>query len=180
MARLNMTLMPAFYNGMGGNQRAASLKMRTSSASVCTSTARRLVASGHVIEIAADADHALPANASRELQDRSERSQWQRANFSNRIIVQQVWSGKAARRQLEGAGGCRIFSHSQQVNFSRTVWITFHWRRITSSVISSPSLASFPEPQHGQFDGAAMTTRSRAGARETATLTALALERPDR
>ena len=27
-----------------------------------------------------------------------------------------------------GAGGCVIFSHDRQANFSRTVWITFHWR----------------------------------------------------
>jgi acetamidase/formamidase len=29
-----------------------------------------------------------------------------------------------------GAGGCVIFSHSRQENFSRTVWITFHCRGI--------------------------------------------------
>lgn len=36
-----------------------------------------------------------------------------------------------------------IFSHSRQVNFSRTVWITFHERGTTSSVsvVSSPSIA---------------------------------------
>ena len=50
-----------------------------------------------------------------------------------------------------GAGGWVIFSHDRQVNFSRTVWITFHCRGTTSrvSVIVSPSLASLP-PQHGQ------------------------------
>ena len=57
-----------------------------------------------------------------------------------------------------------IASQSRQVNFSRTVWITFHWRGITSSVsvMSSPSFASFAEPQQGQLVGASMTTRSRA------------------
>ena len=51
-----------------------------------------------------------------------------------------------------GAGGWLIFSQSRQVNFSRTVWITFHWRGITSSVsvMSSPSLASRVEPQQPQ------------------------------
>ena len=61
-----------------------------------------------------------------------------------------------------GAGGCVIFSHDRQVNFSRTVWITFHWRGTTSrvSVTSSPSLTSLP-PQQGQEGGAGTTTRSR-------------------
>ena len=42
------------------------------------------------------------------------------------------------------AGGLVIFSHDRQVNFSRTVWITFHCRGTTSSVsvMVSPSLAS--------------------------------------
>ena len=50
-----------------------------------------------------------------------------------------------------GAGGWVIFSHDRQVNFSRTVWITFHCRGTTSrvSVMVSPSLASLP-PQQGQ------------------------------
>ena len=41
-----------------------------------------------------------------------------------------------------GAGAWLIVSQSRQVNFSRTCWITFHWRGITSSVsvTSSPSL----------------------------------------
>ena len=61
-----------------------------------------------------------------------------------------------------GAGGWVIFSHDRQVNFSRTVWITFHCRGITSSVsvTSSPSLTSLPW-QHGQTEGAGMMTRSR-------------------
>src|SRR5688500_14779625 len=43
----------------------------------------------------------------------------------------------------KGAGGWVIRSQSRQVNFSRTVWITFHWRGTTSSVsvTSSPSFA---------------------------------------
>jgi hypothetical protein len=61
-----------------------------------------------------------------------------------------------------GAGGWVIFSHDRQLNFSRTVWITFHRRGITSrvSVIVSPSLLSLP-PQHGQAVGPGITTRSR-------------------
>ena len=56
-----------------------------------------------------------------------------------------------------------IASHWRQENRSRTVWITFHWRGTTSSVsvTSSPSFESFVDPQHGQFVGAAITTRSR-------------------
>ena len=59
--------------------------------------------------------------------------------------------------------GCVIASHWRQENRSRTVWITFHWRGTTSSVsvTSSPSFESFVDPQHGQFVGAAITTRSR-------------------
>ena len=61
-----------------------------------------------------------------------------------------------------GAGGWVIVSQDRQVNFSRTVWITFHCRGTTSSVsvMSSPSLASLP-PQQGQALGAGITTRSR-------------------
>jgi hypothetical protein len=55
------------------------------------------------------------------------------------------------------------FSLARKENRSRTVWITFHCRGITSSVsvIVSPSLHSLSEPQHGQFAGAGTTTRSR-------------------
>ena len=62
-----------------------------------------------------------------------------------------------------GAGGWLIFSQSRQVNFSRTCWITFHWRGITSSVsvTSSPSLRSRAPPQHWQAVGPGSTTRSR-------------------
>ena len=62
-----------------------------------------------------------------------------------------------------GAGGWLIFSQARQVNFSRTVWITFHWRGITSSVsvTSSPIFDSFSEPQHAQNVGGGTTFRSR-------------------
>ena len=56
-----------------------------------------------------------------------------------------------------------IVSQSRQLKRSRTVWITFQRRGITSSVsvMSSPSFDSRADPQHGQVCGAAMTTRSR-------------------
>ena len=56
-----------------------------------------------------------------------------------------------------------MLSQSQHVNFSRTVWITFHWRGITSSVsvTSSPIFDSRSEPQHAQAVGPGTTTRSR-------------------
>src|ERR1700746_404903 len=62
-----------------------------------------------------------------------------------------------------GAGGWLIFSQTPQVNFSRTVSITFHWRG-TASRVSGPSppiLPSRSEPQQVQVFGAATTTRSR-------------------
>ena len=60
-------------------------------------------------------------------------------------------------------GGRVMRSQSRQVTFSRTVWITFHWRGMTSSVsvMSSPSFASRDEPQAAQLQGASITTRSR-------------------
>src|ERR687893_1972467 len=63
----------------------------------------------------------------------------------------------------KGAGGCVMVSHARHEKRSRTVWTTFHWRGITSSVsvISSPSFDSLADPQHGQHSGARMTTRSR-------------------
>jgi hypothetical protein len=56
-----------------------------------------------------------------------------------------------------------MLSQFRHENFSRTVWITFHCRGMTSSVsvISSPSFDSFDNPQHGQLSGAAITIRSR-------------------
>ena len=63
-----------------------------------------------------------------------------------------------------GAGGSLILSQSRHVIFSRTCWITFHWRGITSSVsvTVSPSLRRRVPPQQSQVAGAGMTTRSRA------------------
>src|SRR5271167_4419838 len=54
-----------------------------------------------------------------------------------------------------GAGAWLIFSQSRQVNFSRTCWITFHCRGITSSVsvMSSPNLRRRALPQHRQTAG---------------------------
>jgi hypothetical protein len=54
-------------------------------------------------------------------------------------------------------------SQSRHVNFSRTCWITFQLRGITSSVsvTSSPSLARRAPPQHAQVEGPGMTIRSR-------------------
>ena len=55
-----------------------------------------------------------------------------------------------------------MVSQVRQLNFSRTVWTTFHRRGTTSSVsvIVSPSLTSLPL-QQGQAIGPGMTTRSR-------------------
>ena len=55
----------------------------------------------------------------------------------------------------KGAGAWVIFSQSRQVNFSRTVSTTFHWRGCDSSVrvTSSPSLRSLLPPQHSQVVG---------------------------
>jgi hypothetical protein len=62
-------------------------------------------------------------------------------------------------------------SDKRQENFSRTCWITFHWRGMSSnvSVTSSPSLCRTP-PQHGQADG--------AGARPAASAPACDARRP--
>src|SRR5215212_9902037 len=68
----------------------------------------------------------------------------------------------------KGAGGCDIFSHSRQVNFSRTCCTTFHCRGMTSSVsvTSSPSLCNLVEPQHEQAVGPGTITRSRGRSAE--------------
>ena len=49
------------------------------------------------------------------------------------------------------------------MNFSRTVWITFHWRGITSrvSVMSSPVFTMRSDPRHEHAVGASITTRFR-------------------
>jgi hypothetical protein len=55
-----------------------------------------------------------------------------------------------------------IFSQSQQANFSRTCWITFHSRGMDSrvSVTISPTLESRDPPQQTHVVGAGATTRS--------------------
>src|SRR5204863_3741278 len=75
---------------------------------------------------------------------------------------QQAGASPATRMTWNGAGGWVILSHCRQVNFSRTLWTTFHCRGTTSSVsvMSSPSMASLL-PQHGQAMGPGITTRSR-------------------
>src|ERR1700709_2883263 len=62
-----------------------------------------------------------------------------------------------------GAGAWLIFSQSRQVNFSRTVSTTFHWRGTDSSVrvTSSPSLRKRLPPQHSHAVGGSITTRWR-------------------
>jgi hypothetical protein len=63
----------------------------------------------------------------------------------------------ASAVQTASGGGIRVIrSQARQVNFSRTVWITFQRRGSTSSVsvTSSPSLASLP-PQQGHAVGSA-------------------------
>jgi hypothetical protein len=46
----------------------------------------------------------------------------------------------------------------------QTVWITFHWREMTSSVLvmSSPIFTIRSEPEQVQAEGASTTTRSRS------------------
>ena len=50
-----------------------------------------------------------------------------------------------------------MVSQARQLNFSRTVWITFQRRGVISSVsvTSSPSFDSFEDPQQGQLVGVA-------------------------
>ena len=62
-----------------------------------------------------------------------------------------------------GAGGSLIRSQSRHVIFSRTCWMTFHWRGITSSVsvTVSPSLRRRVPPQQAQAVGPGTRTRSR-------------------
>jgi hypothetical protein len=66
-------------------------------------------------------------------------------------------------RGWKGAGAWPIFSQSRQVNFSRTCWITFHCRGITSSVsvMSSPRFVSRVPPQQAQALVPGTITRSR-------------------
>ena len=99
---------------------------------------------------------------------RAKRSAWRLSgwcwpNFSNRIIASRLGPAQPRGMAWNGAGGWVMRSQSRQANFSRTVWITFHCRGITSSVsvMSSPSFTIRPEPQHPQVIGASITTRSR-------------------
>jgi hypothetical protein len=70
--------------------------------------------------------------------------------LTNRIIASRLGPAQPRAMTWNGAGAWLILSQSRQVNFSRTRWITFHCRGITSSVslMSSPSLRSRVPPQH--------------------------------
>ncbi len=76
---------------------------------------------------------------------------------------QEARPGETARNHMKGAGGWKMLPQCRQVNFSRTYWITFHCRGMTSSVpvTSSPSLASLVDPQQSQDVGPGSTIRSR-------------------
>jgi hypothetical protein len=80
--------------------------------------------------------------------------------------------GPAARDTWKGAGACAIFSQSRHENFSRTVWMTFHERGITSSVsvTSSPSLEGGCCRRPGRNRGRARRRARAAGDRGTASL----------
>ena len=80
----------------------------------------------------------------------------------------------------KGAGDWLIFSQARPVNFSRTVWITFHCRGTTSSVsvTSSPIFTIRSDPQQVQAAGASTTTRSRGRCSGKAFLTGLRRSKP--
>ncbi len=73
----------------------------------------------------------------------------------------------AARDDMERRRGLRVLLAVRQVNFSRTVSTTFHWRGVVSSVrvTSSPSLRRRTPPQQAQAFGASITTRRAADRR---------------
>ena len=76
---------------------------------------------------------------------------------------EQVGTRAATGDRMERrAGGWAIVSQARHTNFSRTVWITFHWRGTLSrvSVTVSPSLDRVP-PHQEHAVGPGMTTRSR-------------------
>jgi hypothetical protein len=58
-------------------------------------------------------------------------------------------------------GGWVIAPQARQENFSRTCWITFHCRGMSSSVsvTSSPILRNRLSPQHGQVEGSGFVER---------------------
>lgn len=66
---------------------------------------------------------------------------------------QQIRPGEPRGVTWNGAGRWVIASDCRHESFSRTVWMTFHWRGITSSVsvTSSPSFDSLVEPQQGEL-----------------------------
>ncbi len=69
-----------------------------------------------------------------------------RAYLANSTCVSSAGPARPRAIGCEGAGGWVIASQARQENFSRTCWITFHWRGTTSnvSVTSSPELAQHP------------------------------------
>ncbi len=79
---------------------------------------------------------------------------------------QKVLARPARGVAWNAAAGCEIFSQWRQVNFSRTVWITFqrHGTASCVSVISLPIFDHFPEPQQAQDVGGSTTTCSRGTA----------------
>jgi hypothetical protein len=76
------------------------------------------------------------------------------AILAEQDVCQKARSGTAARDRMQRREQLGDRSRDRHENFSRTCWITFHWRGINSnvSVMSSPSLCSTP-PQYGHADG---------------------------
>ena len=104
------------------------------------------------------------------------------AEFVEQDHRQQIRPGTAARVGWNGAGGWVIVSQARHENFSRTVWITFQWRGITSSVsvISSPSLASFADRSRDSLRRGDNDAFARQMSRQWFARRPLALERCDR
>src|SRR5437660_9222891 len=100
-----------------------------------------------------DTDRSIPSQANLSL---CRLSGWWLAYLSTTIIASKLGPAKPRAITWNGVGGCVIFSHERQLNFSRTCSITNHCRGTTSSVsvMSSPILESLLLPQHGHEVGA--------------------------
>src|SRR5262245_24069544 len=81
-----------------------------------------------------------------------------RPYLQNRTWASSLGPARPRAIGCEGAGGCVIASQVRQESFSRTCWITFHWRGTSSSVsvTSSPILRKEAPPQHGQAVGSGL------------------------
>src|SRR5262245_25008249 len=110
------------------------------------------------ISVAAAAPtQSASVDTSRSMPSRAYVALWRLSGRCRLYLENRTWAsslGPARPRAIgcDGAGGCVIASQARQENFSRTCWITFHWRGMIGHILTD--LAQRSAPTAGEAAGA--------------------------